>query len=273
MNMKKTLVASGVSLALGAPVANAALVTDVFGPFTWSGDSANFTMLDSAGGTVGGTNDVLMDWDGNAYNASSDYVGPGGAANITASSTAPFFKETWTAHDIQMFMPGSYSFDTTLGGGNGESGILNVVVPTGQYGMHMLFDWGSGTNIDMFVVAAPSSVFGAGIGRGTQTTAYGSNLCDLGTVTNCLFDGKPFGSEGKPAGDKVWMLASVDGNGDGVMGVPMAPGGPFPGFNGNFSANLVPTDKPSEIPVPAAVWLFGSGLLGLVGVARRRKRT
>ena len=28
---------------------------------------------------------------------------------------------------------------------------------------------------------------------------------------------------------------------------------------------------PSAIPVPAAVWLFGSGLLGLVGVARRRK--
>ncbi|MGB5398483.1 MAG: VPLPA-CTERM sorting domain-containing protein [Gammaproteobacteria bacterium] len=24
------------------------------------------------------------------------------------------------------------------------------------------------------------------------------------------------------------------------------------------------------IPVPAAVWLFGSGLIGLVGVARRR---
>jgi hypothetical protein len=28
---------------------------------------------------------------------------------------------------------------------------------------------------------------------------------------------------------------------------------------------------PSAVPVPAAVWLFGSGLLGLVGVARRRK--
>ena len=27
----------------------------------------------------------------------------------------------------------------------------------------------------------------------------------------------------------------------------------------------------SEVPVPAAVWLFGSGLLGLAGVARRRK--
>jgi hypothetical protein len=27
------------------------------------------------------------------------------------------------------------------------------------------------------------------------------------------------------------------------------------------------------VPVPAAVWLFGSGLLGLVGVARRKNRT
>jgi len=25
------------------------------------------------------------------------------------------------------------------------------------------------------------------------------------------------------------------------------------------------------IPLPAAVWLFGSGLLGLIGIARRRK--
>ena len=27
----------------------------------------------------------------------------------------------------------------------------------------------------------------------------------------------------------------------------------------------------AAVPVPAAVWLFGSGLLGLVGVARRKK--
>ena len=25
------------------------------------------------------------------------------------------------------------------------------------------------------------------------------------------------------------------------------------------------------IPIPAAVWLFGSGLLGLIGIARRKK--
>ena len=29
--------------------------------------------------------------------------------------------------------------------------------------------------------------------------------------------------------------------------------------------------KPSAVPVPAAVWLFGSGLLGLLGISRRKK--
>jgi hypothetical protein len=35
--------------------------------------------------------------------------------------------------------------------------------------------------------------------------------------------------------------------------------------------DAVASNPPSEIPVPAAVWLFGSGLLGLAGVARRKK--
>ena len=31
------------------------------------------------------------------------------------------------------------------------------------------------------------------------------------------------------------------------------------------------TGDPMVVPVPAAVWLFGSGLLGLIGIARRKK--
>jgi hypothetical protein len=30
--------------------------------------------------------------------------------------------------------------------------------------------------------------------------------------------------------------------------------------------------KISAVPIPAAVWLFGSGLVGLAGVARRRMK-
>jgi len=33
---------------------------------------------------------------------------------------------------------------------------------------------------------------------------------------------------------------------------------------------VLTTIMPSAVPVPAAVWLFGSGLIGLVGVARRK---
>ena len=35
--------------------------------------------------------------------------------------------------------------------------------------------------------------------------------------------------------------------------------------------NITLNGTAAVVPVPAAVWLFGSGLLGLVGVARRKK--
>jgi hypothetical protein len=74
----------------------------------------------------------------------------------------------------------------------------------------------------------------------------------------------------------------------GIGGVPMWDG-PFEGFNGNFDVtsltfvntggtvnggNPFPVGPyPSNaVPVPAAVWLFGSGLVGLVGVARRNSK-
>jgi hypothetical protein len=40
------------------------------------------------------------------------------------------------------------------------------------------------------------------------------------------------------------------------------------GFIDDLSATRV-----DEVPVPAAIWLFGSGLVGLVGVARRKARS
>ena len=50
----------------------------------------------------------------------------------------------------------------------------------------------------------------------------------------------------------------------------VVPTGGFKGFN--YTLHLEGTVGASAIPVPAAVWLFGSGLLGLVGVARRKKQ-
>ena len=41
-------------------------------------------------------------------------------------------------------------------------------------------------------------------------------------------------------------------------------------FSNIFLDNVSITADVSAVPVPAAVWLFGSGLLGLIGVARRK---
>ena len=42
------------------------------------------------------------------------------------------------------------------------------------------------------------------------------------------------------------------------------------GINGIWTWAVHPGNV-SAVPVPAAVWLFGSGLLGLIGIARRKK--
>lgn len=48
-------------------------------------------------------------------------------------------------------------------------------------------------------------------------------------------------------------------------------------FEGTVQCLVTPegvcTNNPNTIPIPSAVWLFGAGLLGLVGFVRRRKTT
>jgi hypothetical protein len=57
-------------------------------------------------------------------------------------------------------------------------------------------------------------------------------------------------------------VSSNAGNCGALPGAAMIDG-PFPGFCGNFDFHVV--------PIPAAVWLFGSGLVGLTGASRRKK--
>ncbi len=43
-------------------------------------------------------------------------------------------------------------------------------------------------------------------------------------------------------------------------------------FGGNsFSTRLRQISAPSAVPLPASVWLFGSGLIGLLGISRRKR--
>ncbi len=67
--------------------------------------------------------------------------------------------------------------------------------------------------------------------------------------------------------------AVVADNGDGTLTLSwdsLIVGGSFNGKTG-FWTMTVQATAPAPVPVPAAVWLFGSGLVGLAGIARRRK--
>jgi len=82
-------------------------------------------------------------------------------------------------------------------------------------------------------------------------------------------DGNPYGTENitifNNAGDTIF---SGNRHTNGLSDIAMDQG-PFPGFN--FNLDIHSMILTSTVPVLATIWLFGSGLVSLAGIARRRK--
>ena len=188
-------------------------------------NDSNFTMLDPTGGLVGGATDVNGNFDDTKICASVSCTN----FAMTLASSEPFFGNLWAAHDIRVFSEGSYVFDTNCTGADIAAGITNcggssflaLTVGPGQLGAHMLFDYAPTVNIDVVVLWDFNSAFGSPIYNATDPTQ---------TPT------------------KVWNLASKDGNGDGIRGIPMVDG-PFLSFNANFNLDMVPPFTLNTPPV------------------------
>jgi hypothetical protein len=137
----------------------------------------------------------------------------------------------------------------TMGGGDsngiGTYTYAGSAVDLSGY-TDLVFDWGAdhaGASVNIIV----------GDGTNTSTAASWSGLADTGgsapadLVTQALM-GINWGSVNSSAVTEVQFVVTGVQNMDSIID--------------NVSA---------VVPVPAAVWLFGSGLLGLVGIARRKK--
>ena len=300
MTIKKTVLSAAVATVMGVAAAPQAAMADVIS-MDWSGV---FTMLDSSGSALENTS---LPKGTNRFQTA--ITGTMQFDTVTGHGTATlvpfdFFAGTSPAEAVGIEMQaigdgmggsGSLILGNMLFNWNGNNGIpVSIVLDAaGMFGAMMDPGFGVGTVISG-VGATPASdgtytgaTYGyLGLGpTPVATTAWNTSLAPGCSVGNCM-NVSPSGAlplvldtafnDNDYTANTGAQAGTHDNNGDtyftvfGVGGNPMVDG-PFQGFNANFDISSITITDITPVPVPAAAWLFGSGLLGLVGVARRRK--
>lgn len=211
-----------------------------------------------------------------------DSTGSGFSAGL-AINNFDTFGNTATIYDISLQRSSDPTSNLVIGNMLADWGV-NIAIPLSMVwdatGLFNAIDFGlqsgdviSGSSLkrnDVVITDVNSAIpatdgtlnpnTGSALNQGAAPLAMTSSntftLCNSGSdcIGNTSSGGEPFFD-------------------DGIAGSPMI-GGPFTGLNVNFdigSGNSLTVLSVSAVPVPAAVWLFGTGLIGLIGIARRKK--
>ncbi|MCK9420458.1 MAG: hypothetical protein M0R70_13895, partial [Nitrospirae bacterium] len=169
----------------------------------------NLTLLQPDGIVIGGSNDITFTWDG-TLKSTVDVSGQ--VSNATLSSPCHvWFDATWSAHDVAIYGPGTYTAytDCEPGSPGCGSGIpITFTVGEGEIGGHMLFDLNSQNNHDVVDIWTTNAVFGP--------SSMWTGDCGANSAV------------------KVWDFMSKDWDGDGINGAPMLDGS-FQGLIVNFN--------------------------------------
>ena len=267
--MKKALLVTTIAAAMGvATSANAAFTALADGSYTMTitGGCFDFGNCQTSGKGAISDNTTPNQATAAAFGSAAgsgisndglmgviDFTLTGGAMTVTS-----FSQDAYQGTAGGTFYLRSTDL-TTMGGSIDASGNIGFD-PTGRQGLAANFAGTLGEqpwNID----------------NPTVSNGVGTGLYDQWTTGTSSNDGVGFGqgftmtgSALQDAGVGSWTGTLVSaGN------IGQAWGASFDGTQYSELLNITITSA-SPVPVPAAVWLFGSGLLGLVGVARRRKQ-
>lgn len=159
--------------------------------------------------------------------------------------------------------------------------------PNGMIGGHMLADWNGTYDNEVTILWDGSGLFNA-INAGLQAgdRISGTNLYrdadgdgyaeqwiqDVGSATpwSDAWYGGNWGINYSPSQGPA-PIATALGT-FGIIGGPLGQYGIQVHLDiGSGNSLYVDSVQSAVVPVPAAVWLFGSGLMGLIGVARRSR--
>ena len=264
--------ATAISVAVGLPTTASALTLTG----TWSGV---FTLLNPSGAVLanGDLNSAGAPW----YGWRTPVTGTLAFDTSTGAGTG-----TAAAFSFQASGLATATTITFQAIGNGMGGAGNLVLG------NMGFNWSGNNGIPVSIVLDASGFYAAGAdGYSTsETITGGATPATDGYVFGNIMTGTytlPIGPS--PMATTTWNTTTIQAtpalgdNPSGTLpliansfgGSPMGTA-PFPGYYANFdisSIHITGVGGGSPVPVPAAVWLFGSGLVGLVGVARRKKKS
>lgn len=211
-------------------------------------------------------NGIIVNTAGGARGTSVEGDGYAGSLGITVSNGAIAINsfqvdavlDTAGGHFVQYSSTASAGSSQTSGTENMYGAVDDLgnmtLNPVGRLGSVSGFAWAYDKRWNYFDVNAdPAANYWSFFTTGTATNSggsiTGSQVVNIGDINDDFID------------DYKVTLVSASGIGSdwlGFKGVPYAE---------VWNAKIL-----SAVPVPSAIWLFGSGLLGIAGFTRRRSR-
>ncbi len=228
-------------------------------------------------------------------------VGGSGGVNANSDAIVPGIFDGSTGFDgvgSRTQISGYATYDTVTGAGNGNINSFSFfgagLIEFQPYSLFQFqaigdgmgntegtllaadvgFYWGSQFVIPATIIIDATGFFNSiGAAGSSWTIETGCAGCATSATPDTLF-GSAVGAVPmamttfNTAGTTLGSIFPLS-NGD-IAGSPMTTA-PFPGQNMAFDFTTINATNTSVVPVPSAVWLFASGLLGLTGIARRRR--